>query len=120
MNIQSMPIIYSAAVPGSLVLLVILSIATFLVIITFTLYYLYKIITSQGHRRFTGSESIIGSHGIADNKIESQGSGSIKIDGVSWEAINTGTEIIEQYDRVVVTGRTGMKLLVKKYVQQKP
>jgi membrane-bound serine protease (ClpP class) len=112
--IYFIPVDYASAIPGSLIFAVILAIVAFIVIITFTVYYLYKIIASQQRRRYTGAESMINVIGTASNKIDKNGSGFITIDGVSWEVVNTGNEDIEKYDSVVVTGRTGLKLMVKK------
>jgi membrane-bound serine protease (ClpP class) len=108
------PVDYASTVPGSLIFAVILAIVAFIVIITFTVYYLYKIISSQRGRHYTGSESMTNAIGVASNKISKNGSGFITIDGVSWEVVNKGDEDIEKFDRVVVTGRTGLKLMVKK------
>ncbi len=105
---------YASAVPGSLIFAVILAIVAFIVIITFTIYYLYKIISSQRRRHYTGSESMTNIIGVASNRIDKNGRGFITIDGVSWEVVNIGNEDIEKFDKVVVTGRTGLKLMVKK------
>ncbi len=118
MQFAQLPLIY-AAVPGSLIFFVVLGIVTFLIIITFTIYYLYKIISSQERRRFTGAEAIINSVGTASQRIDVNGSGFIAIDGVSWEVINTGSVTLEKYDTAIVTGRKGVVLLVKKYEQKK-
>jgi len=114
MFINNISLDYATAVPGSLIFVVVLVIVVFLLIITVTIYYLYKIISSQRGRKFTGSESMVNIIGIASSNIDKNGEGSITIDGVSWEVINSGEETIEKHDRVVVTGRTGLKLMVKK------
>ena len=105
---------YAAALPGSLIFAVILVLIVLILIITVTVYYLYKIISSQRGRRHTGPEAVINAIGIATNNIDKNASGFITIDSVSWEAINNGEEPIEKYDKVVVTGRIGLKLMVKK------
>jgi membrane-bound serine protease (ClpP class) len=114
MFVTNIPLDYATAVPGSLIFAVILSLVAFLLIITVTIYYLYKIISSQRGRKYTGSESMTNLIGIARSNIDKNGGGFITIDGVSWEVINNGDEDIEKYDKVVVTGRTGLKLMVKK------
>jgi membrane-bound serine protease (ClpP class) len=106
------------AVPESLIFAVILGFVTLLAIITITVYYLYKIISSQRRRKYTGSESMMNRIGIASNKIGKNANGFIAIDGVSWEAVNIGETDIEKYDKVVVTGRSGLKLMVKKIQKQ--
>jgi len=111
---EIIPVDYTTAVPGSLVFAVILVIIVLVVIITVTVYYLYKIISSQRGRKYTGSESMTNIIGIASNNIDKNAGGFIKIDGVSWEVINNGDEPIEKYDKVVVAGRIGLKLMVKK------
>ncbi|WP_337860890.1 NfeD family protein [Ferroplasma sp.] len=105
---------YAAAVPESLIFGVILILIVFILIITFTIYYLYKIISSQRRRKYTGSEAVINAVGTATNNIAQNAGGFITIDGVSWEVINSGEEDIEKYDKVLVTGRSGLKLMVKK------
>ena len=58
-TIKFFPVDYAGAIPGSLIFAVVLAIVAFIVIITFTVYYLYKIISSQRGRHYTGSESMI-------------------------------------------------------------
>ncbi len=113
-TVKFFPVDYAGAIPGSLIFAVVLAIVAFIVIITFTVYYLYKIISSQRGRHYTGSESMINLIGIASDRIEKNGNGFITVDGVSWEVTNIGNDVIEKYDKVVVTGRTGLKLLVKR------
>ncbi len=86
----------------------------FLLIVTVIIYYVYTIISSQRRKRYTGYESIINSTGTATKDIAKNGSGSITIDGVSWEVVNKDNEDIKKFDRVIVTGRSGLKLIVKK------
>jgi len=117
MFINGISLDYAAAVPGSLIDTVIFVIVIFLLIITVTIYYLYKIISSQRGRKYTGAESMVNIIGIASSNIDKNAGGFITIDGVSWEVINNGDETIEKYDKVVVTGRTGLKLMVKKIKQ---
>ncbi len=113
-SLNGISIDYATAIPGSLLFAVILVLIVLIVIITVTVYYLYKIISSQRGRKFTGSESMANAIGIAQNTIDKNASGFITIDGVSWEVVNNGDEAIEKYDKVVVTGRVGLKLMVKK------
>jgi len=117
MFINNTSLDYATAVPGSLIFAVVLVVVVFLLIITVTIYYLYKIISSQRGRKYTGSESMLNIIGIASSNIDKNAGGFITIDGVSWEVINNGDENIEKYDKVVVTGRTGLKLMVKKIKQ---
>jgi membrane-bound serine protease (ClpP class) len=105
---------YATTVPGSLIFAVILALITLFAIITVTVYYLYKIVSSQRGRRYTGSESMLNAIGTAKNNIDKNASGFITIDGVSWEVVNNGDENLEKYDKVIVTGRVGLKLMVKK------
>jgi len=91
-----------------------LGLALFLVIITVIIYYIHAIISSQRRKRYTGSKALINSIGTASKDIVKNGSGFITIDGVSWEVINKGDDDIKKYDKVIVTGRNGLKLIVKK------
>ncbi len=90
-----------------------IGLALFLVIITVVIYYIHAIISSQRRKRYTGSKALINSIGTASRDIVKNGSGFITIDGVSWEVINIGDDI-KKYDKVIVTGRNGLKLIVKK------
>ena len=91
-----------------------IGLAAFLLIVTVIIYYVYAIISSQRRKRYTGYESMINSMGTASKNIVKNGSWFITIDGVSWEVINNGDEDIKKYDKVTVTGRRGLKLIVKK------
>ncbi len=91
-----------------------ISLAAFLLIVTVIIYYVHAIISSQRRKKYTGYESILNSIGTASKDIVKNGSGFITLDGVSWEVINKGDEDIKKYDKVLVTGRTGLKLIVKK------
>lgn len=90
-----------------------IGLALFLIIITAVIYYIYAIISSQRRKRYTGPKALINSIGIASKDITKNGSGFITIDGISWEVINKGDDI-KKYDKVIVTGRNGLKLIVKK------
>ncbi|MEM0139228.1 MAG: NfeD family protein [Ferroplasma sp.] len=74
--------------------------------------YLKKIIKSQSNSHYTGAEALIGHTGIAMDNINKNENGFISIDGIEWEA--TAMDNIKKYDNVMITGRDGLKLIVKK------
>lgn len=86
-----------------------------LLIIFIVIYYTIKIITSQTGKKFTGAESIINKIGIARTAIEANSKGTVTLDGISWEAVNLGAEKIEKSDNIIVMGRKGVSLQVKKF-----
>ncbi|AAT43800.1 NfeD family protein [Picrophilus oshimae] len=79
------------------------------------IYYISRIYLSQTRRRYTGSESIVGQTGYSLNDIPKNGTGQVSIDGVAWEAINKGETEIKRNDEIVVLGRSGLKLIIKKH-----
>ena len=79
------------------------------------IYYISRIYTSQIRRRYTGSESVIGQIGYSLNDIPKNGKGQVSIDGVAWEAINSDDNEIKKNDEIIVIGRNGLKLLIKKH-----
>ncbi len=76
-------------------------------------FYLRNIIKSQLKNHYTGSEALIGVSGIAITDMDKNQKGFITIDGVEWEAINSG-EAIKSGNTVMVTGRDGLKLIIKR------
>ena len=80
------------------------------VIAIFFGYALFKILQAKKMRRKVGGEELIGRTGVV---VESDGNTClIKIRGEIWKG--RSEEILEKGDEVIVTGRDGLTLLVKK------
>ncbi|WP_061951469.1 NfeD family protein [Acidiplasma cupricumulans] len=87
----------SGSVPATLIILFII----FFLVLFIIVYYIAKIITSQRSRRYTGAESLINKIGIAQSEINKNETGTVTVDGVPWEAVNIGDEVIKKYDTLL-------------------
>ncbi len=87
-----------------------------IVIALFIVYYLTQIFKGFKFKKFTGGESLIDKVATAKNDFTENG--WVSIEGQEWQAISQDKTPIKKGERVVVTGRDGLKLIVKKTVQE--
>jgi len=86
-----------------------------IVIALFIVYYLTQIFKGFKFKKFTGGESLIDKVAVA--KSDFTENGWVSIEGQEWQAISEEKIPIRKGEKVVVTGRDGLKLIVKKIDQ---
>lgn len=83
----------------------------FVIVALLIAYYLMQIRKGFQQKKYTGIESIIGKEGTAKTDISMHG--WVSIEGQQWQAKSEG-EIIPADSEVLITGKEGLILIVKK------
>jgi membrane-bound serine protease (ClpP class) len=86
-----------------------------IVIALFIVYYLTQIFKGFKFKKFTGGESLIDKVAVARGDFTENG--WVSIEGQEWQAISVEKTPIRKGEKVVVAGRDGLKLIVKKIDQ---
>ena len=75
--------------------------------------YISRILKSQTQEHYTGTESLVGHSAEVKTDMGSNGKGFVAIEGVQWRALNIGVPVTRN-DHVIVIGRRGLTLIIKK------
>ncbi|MFG1519369.1 MAG: NfeD family protein, partial [Thermoplasmataceae archaeon] len=86
-----------------------------IVIALLIVYYLTQIFKGFKFKKFTGGESLIDKVAVARGDFTENG--WVSIEGQEWQAISVEKTPIRKGEKVVVAGRDGLKLIVKKIDQ---